>query len=230
MVSGGAMGAMIGFLSFRFGLKGSYFALITLAFAEFLRVMADSVSFTQGGLGILIPLQSGAPMQFEHAWESYYLAAAMCLVAVLIATGLKYTRFGARLAAIRDNESAAMALGIDIFRQKVLCLTLSGAMAGAGGGFYVSKYLYVDPHIAYNLGRSVEMLLVTMVGGAGTVFGPLWGAAAIGALGELTRSLSQSPGLSLVIYGVILIAIVAFLPGGLTSMLGLLRKRCRHHA
>jgi len=216
---GALAGAAVGFLSFRFGLKGSYFALITLAFAEMFRVLADSVPITRGGLGILIPVKQGfGQLQFAGSTGFYYLSVALCLAGIAIAFWLKTGKFGARLEAIRENEAAAQALGIDILREKIACLALSGAMAAAGGSFYVQKYLYIDPNLAFGIGRSVEMLLVTMIGGAGTVFGPVLGAAVLGVLGEISRTLSHAQGLSLVAYGAILILIIAFLPDGLISV------------
>jgi len=217
---GACLGAAVGFLSFRFGLRGSYFALITLAFAEMFRVLADSAAITRGGLGILVPVRQGFDqLQFVDGRTFYYIALGLCLAGLGIAGWLKRSRFGARLEAIRENEDAARALGIHVLKEKIKCLALSGAIGAAGGSFYVQKYLYIDPHLAFSVARSVEMLLVTMIGGAGTVFGPLVGATVLGLLGELTRSLSDAQGLSLVIYGVVLIFIIAFLPNGLISLL-----------
>ena len=222
---GAVLGAAIGYLSFRFGLKGSYFALITLAFAEMFRVLADSAPITRGGLGILVPVKQGvSQLQFVDARAFYYLALVLCLIGLGIAYWLKSSRFGARLEAIRENEDAARALGIHVLKEKIKCLALSGALGAAGGSFYIQKYLYIDPHLAFSVARSVEMLLVSMIGGAGTVFGPLVGAATLGVLAELTRSLSDAQGLSLVVYGVVLIFIIGFLPNGLIS---LLRRRTR---
>jgi branched-chain amino acid transport system permease protein len=218
-LAGGAVGVLIGVLSFRAGLRGSYFALITLAFAEVFRILANSVEFTRGGLGILIKSAPGlGNFQFRGATGFYYVALALVTASLLLAFWLKRSRFGARLAAIRENEEAAKALGIDVFREKTICLAISGAMAGAGGTFYAQKYLYVDPSIAYGVEKSVEMLLVSMIGGAGTVFGPLIGAVVLGLLGEVTRFLSDAQGLSLIVYGAILIVIVAYLPNGLMGL------------
>ena len=143
--------------------------------------------------------------------------------------GIFELRFGARLVAIRENEDAARALGIDVYAEKVKVLVLSGAMAGAGGAFYVQKYLYVDPWIAFGVDKSVEMLLVSMVGGAGTIFGPLIGSGVLHLVSEITRDLGNIvPGiknaqpLALIVYGLILVAIVGYLPNGLT---GLFRRR-----
>jgi branched-chain amino acid transport system permease protein len=232
MAMGGLVGAGIAFLSFRAGLRGSYFALITLAFAEVFRIVANSASFTRGGLGMLIKAdQRPVNFQFRDPIWIYYIALGLCLVSLAIAWWLTRSRFGARLVAIRENEDAARALGIDVFTEKVKVLALSGAMCAAGGTFYAQKYLYIDPNIAFGIDKSVEMLLVTMVGGAGTIFGPLIGSIALTTINELTRSaasifpaLKNVQPLSLIVYGAMLILIVARLPDGFASLL----KRWRH--
>ncbi|MBS0526387.1 MAG: branched-chain amino acid ABC transporter permease [Proteobacteria bacterium] len=228
MAMGGLVGAGIAVLSFRAGLRGSYFALITLAFAEVFRIAANSASITRGGLGMLIKAdQRPINFQFKDQIWIYYLAFALCLVSLLIAWWLTRSRFGARLVAIRENEDAARALGIDVFTEKVKVLALSGAMCAAGGTFYAQKYLYIDPNIAFGIDKSVEMLLVTMVGGAGTIFGPLIGSIALTTINELTRAaasvfpaLKNVQPLSLIVYGAMLVLIVARLPDGFASLLG----------
>ena len=229
--AGALVGAAIGFLSFRFGLRGSYFALITLAFAEAFRIVANSVPFTGAGLGILIPLnQSAANFQFRDKPGFYYVALALVLGSLAIAWWLERARFGARLAAVRENEDAAAALGVDAFRCKLAAIALSGAMTAVGGTFYAQYFLYIDPSIAYGVGRSVEILLVAIVGGVGTVFGPLLGALALQAIGELTRAWLDAPPLSLVVYGALLMLIVGFLPDGLIGLTALGRRRRRADA
>jgi branched-chain amino acid transport system permease protein len=218
-LAGGAVGLGIGALAFRAGLRGSYFALVTLAFAEVFRILANSAEFTRGGLGILIKADArAANFQFGGPASFYYIALALVAASRAIAWWLRRSRFGAQLAAIRENEDAARALGIDVLRAKTLCMGISGAMAGAGGTFYAQKYLYIDPTIAFGVEKSVEMLLVSMIGGAGTVFGPLVGAIALGFVGEATRALTSAQGLGLVVYGIILVAIVARLPDGLIGL------------
>jgi branched-chain amino acid transport system permease protein len=218
-LAGGAVGLGIGALAFRAGLRGSYFALVTLAFAEVFRILANSAEFTRGGLGILIKADArAANFQFRDPAWFYYVALALVAASLAIAWWLRRSRFGAQLAAIRENEDAARALGIDVLRAKTLCMGISGAMAGAGGTFYAQKYLYIDPTIAFGVEKSVEMLLVSMIGGAGTVFGPLVGAIALGFVGEATRALTSAQGLVLVVYGIILVAIVARLPDGLIGL------------
>jgi branched-chain amino acid transport system permease protein len=227
-LAGAFVGWLVGALSYRAGLKGSYFALITLAFAETGRILANSLPITRGGLGILVQADPrAANFQFRDPIWFYYVALALCGLATFVAWRLTRTRFGARLAAIRENEDAAQALGIDTFREKVKCLTLSGALCAAGGTVYVQKYLYIDPWIAFGVDKSVEMLLVGLIGGAGTVLGPLIGAGVLHLVGEVTRDLgnmlpwvTNAQPLSIIVYGAVLIAIVAWLPDGLMGLFG----------
>lgn len=224
-LAGAAVGWVIAFLSFRAGLKGSYFALITLAFAEVLRIVANSVGITGGGLGMLIPGKAGvANFQFPERIGFYYLMLALTAVSVAIAVWLKRSRFGAQLAAIRENEDAARALGINAFREKIKVLMLSGAIGGVGGCLFAQYYLYIDPTIVFGIDKSIEMLLVSMIGGAGTVYGPLIGSLLLAVVSDVTRALVNVQGLSLVLYGALLIVIIAFLPNGLVD---LFRRRAR---
>ncbi len=230
IAAGAAVGAGIGTLSFRAGLRGSYFALVTLAFAEAFRILANSVPFTRGGLGMLIKSDPHpANLQFRDPIWFYYLALVLCVLSLALAWWLTRSRFGARLAAIRENEDAARALGINTFREKVRVLALSGALCAAGGTLYAQKYLYIDPSIAFGVDKSIEMLLVSMIGGAGTIFGPLIGAGVLHFVSEVTRELGgalpaikNAQPLALIVYGVILVIIVGYLPDG---SMGLFRRR-----
>ena len=213
---GGLAGAVIGLLSFRAGLRGSYFALVTLAFAEMLRVVATSAGFTLGGLGIALPQRLGiGNMQFADRRTSYALVLALLALATFAAAWLRRGRLGARLAAIRENEDAAQALGIDLVRTKTAALALSGALTALGGVAYLQTYLYIDPSIGFSVARSVEMLLVAMIGGAGTVLGPILGAIALHLVADGSRLWIDLPGFAPMLYGVALLLIVAFLPGGI---------------
>src|SRR5690606_33186642 len=115
--------------------------------------------------------------------------------------------------AVRDNEDAARALGVDAFRVKLGAIVLSGTFSGLAGVFYAQYYLYLDPAIAYGPAVSIESLLVPIIGGMGTLFGPLLGAVALHSLAELTRHfIGNLPGISLVLYGILLILMVLFMP------------------
>ena len=218
-LAGAAVGGVIGVLSFRAGLKGSYFALITLAFAEVLRIVTNSVSFTGGGLGMLIPMKaSAANFQFAERSGFYFLILLMAALSVALAEWLRRSRFGAQLTAIRENEDSAKALGIHVFREKVKVMLLSGAIGGMGGCFFAQYFLYIDPLVVFGVDKSVEMLLVSMIGGAGTVYGPLVGALLLASISDITRVLTQIQGLSLVLYGGLLVVIIAYLPNGLIDL------------
>jgi branched-chain amino acid transport system permease protein len=225
MGAGVCLAGFVGFVTFRAGLRGSYFALVTLAFAEVARVLATSLDVAGAGAGLLIPLSPG----FEHLQLSklgfYFAAAALTLGSLVLVIVLEKTRFGAFLLAIRENEDSARALGVDTARVKTQAIMLSGGMSALGGVFYAQVYLYVDPTIGFGTWVSVEMLLGAMIGGLGTVFGPLIGSIVLHGIGELARDATAgAPGLNLVIYGVLLIVIVRFAPDGLIGLLGRLRQ------
>jgi branched-chain amino acid transport system permease protein len=138
---------------------------------------------------------------------------------LIFVRALENTRFGAYLAAVRENEDAAKALGVDTTRIKLAAMTISAAITAAGGCFYAQYFLFIDSGIAYGPWISVEALLAPIIGGIGTVFGPLLGALVVKSLGELTKLVTaDAPGLDLAIYGCVLIMVVAFAPGGLVTV------------
>ncbi len=220
LATSAAVGVFVGALSFRYGLKGSYFALVTLAFAEVFRIVALSVPFTGAGVGLMVPLRaSAANMQFTSRAGYVWLVLALVVVALLVTAWLRHSRFGAWLQAVRDNEDAARAVGVDPFRVKLAAIALSAALMGAGGAFYVQVFQYIDPGIAYGPGTSVEALVAAIVGGMGTLWGPVLGALALHLLADLTRNLfGQLPGINMVIYGVVLVLIMMFLPRGVAGL------------
>jgi branched-chain amino acid transport system permease protein len=233
--AGALAGAFVGALSFRYGLRGSYFALVTLAFAEVFRIVADSVPFTGAGVGLQIPLkQSAANFQFADKLGFYWVILTFTALATAAAWWLENSCFGADLVATRENEDAARALGINVERTKLGAITLSAALSGLAGSFYLQYFLYLDPRLAYGVEISVAALLVPLIGGVGTVFGPLVGAFALRLLNEVSGTLTGgAPGLNLVLYGALLILILAFLPDGLVSLLPRLARtltprRSRH--
>ena len=215
------VGAVVGALTFRYGLKGSYFALVTLAFAEVFRILALSVGFTGGGVGLMLPLaESAGNMQFGSRKGYIALMLGLVVAALAVTAWLRRSRFGAQLQAVRDNEDAARAIGVDPWRTKLGAITLSGGFMGAAGAFYLQVFQYIDPAIAFGPQVSVEALVGAIVGGMGTLWGPLLGALVLHTLADLTRNLFGAlPGINLVIYGAVLILIVMFLPRGIAGML-----------
>jgi len=226
VAAGGAVGWIIGFLSFRAGLRGSYFALVTLAFAEVMRIVANSWGLTGGAAGLLLELDvRAANLQFSSRAAFVWLATAVLGVALIVTQWIANSRFGAHLAAVRENEDAAMALGVDVLGVKLRAITVSGAFTAAAGCLYLQYFLYIDANIGYGVWISVEALLAAMVGGKGMVLGALVGAFTLHGLGEVTKELAgRAPGIDLAIYGMVLILVVAFAPGGI---LGLMQKLSR---
>ncbi|TXI60268.1 MAG: branched-chain amino acid ABC transporter permease [Limnohabitans sp.] len=214
------VGAFVGALSFRYGLKGSYFALVTLAFAEVFRIVATSVPFTGAGVGLMLPLrESASNMQFGSRAGFVWLMLGLVTLALLVTAWLRHSRFGACLQAVRDNEDAARAVGVNPFQVKLVATVLSAALMGAAGAFYVQVFQYIDPGIAYGPHTSVEALVGAIVGGMGTLWGPVLGALGLHILADLTRNLfGQLPGINMVIYGSVLVLIVMFLPRGIAGL------------
>lgn len=221
------VGLVIGSLAFRSGLRGSYFALVTLAFAEVFRVLANAAEVTGGAAGILIRLQAD-PTNFQFAQRGTFLwvAGALVVLALLATLALERSRLGAQLVAVRENEAAAQALGVDVIAVKLRTITLSAGMTGAAGGLYAQYFLYLDAQIAYGTWISVEALLAPIVGGAGTVFGPVLGAVILHGIGEATKSIAGSiPGIDLVVFGIVLILVVRYPPREIPGLLRAWRRR-----
>jgi branched-chain amino acid transport system permease protein len=220
------LGYAIGAMVFRAGLRGSYFALVTLAFAEVLRILANATEITGGAAGFLISLNLGAGnLQFADRSSFLILGAVLLAFGMLITLALEKSRIGAQLVAVRENEAAAAALGVDILAVKLRAISLSAALTGAAGALYAQYFLYIDSNIAFGTWISVEALLAPIIGGAGTVFGPLIGALILQGLSEGTKMLiGKIPGLDLIIFGVLLILVVRF---PLHRIPGLLAARWR---
>jgi branched-chain amino acid transport system permease protein len=229
IAAGALVGAVIGFLSFRSGLRGSYFALVTLAFAEVLRIIASVTPITGAGVGTLIKLDlRPEAFQFQSRAPFYWIILSMVALSLILARMIEHSRFGAYLVAVRENEDAARALGVDTVAVKLAAMTISAAISAAGGCFYAQYFLFIDSGIAYGPWISVEALLAPIIGGIGTVYGPLLGALVVKTLGELTKLVTgAAPGLDLVIYGSVLVVVVAFAPRGIAGIVAGLHRRIR---
>ena len=232
VAAGSAVGWMIGYLSFRSGLRGSYFALVTLAFAEVLRILANAAPVTGGAAGLLVRLDPRPEnMQFASRGAFYLLVLAFVAAALLLTRWIERSRFGAHLVALRENEEAARALGVDVLRVKLGAIALSAAITACAGGLYTQYFLYLDAGIAYGTWISIEALLAPIVGGVGTAFGPLVGALTLHGLGEAAKTFGgRVPGLDLMVFGALLVAAVAFAPDGVLGLLRRLRPRRRPRA
>ena len=216
-------GAIIGFLAFRFGVAGVYFAILTIAFAEFARIGFDHWRWVGGSAGLFVPVANytqndlwtlrGNPRMF------YYLILALTVSAFLLCHMLLRTRAGYYWQAIREDEEAARALGIDTFRYKMYAVSLSAAMTSIAGIFFAFYYNNLFPEQVFNIGRSIEIILGPIIGGIGTLFGPVLGAFLLTGLAEALREGMlrfgvDVPGAKQVFYGICLLVVVMALPHG----------------
>jgi branched-chain amino acid transport system permease protein len=212
------LGALVGYLGFRFGLRGFYFVLLTVAFAEICRIAVTNIDALGGPLGLYITF-TGNPrqFQFQDARAYYYIALALLLVATLTAWMIERRRFGIYLAAIREDETAAEALGVNAFKYKMLAMIVSSFLTGLGGTFYAFYLFSLQPNTLFGIPLSIEIIIRPIVGGAGTLLGPIVGSFILTPLAEISRLYLGQGGLHgahLIAYGLLLIGVVLFLPEG----------------
>jgi branched-chain amino acid transport system permease protein len=219
-----ACGAIIGFLAFRFGVSGVYFAILTIAFAEFARIGFDHLDFVDASAGLFLPVA-----QYSHndLWRLrgnptmfYYVMLAATVVVFLLCRLLLQSRMGYFWLAIREDEPAARAAGIDTFRYKMYAVMTSAAVTSFAGVFYAFFYNNLFPEQVFNISRSIEMILGPIIGGIGTLFGPILGAFVLTGLAEFVTSALSAfgidlPGAKQVFYGICLLLIVVALPEGI---------------
>ena len=219
-----ACGAVIGALAFRFGVAGVYFAILTIAFAEFARIGFDHLSVVNASAGLFLPVE-----QYAHndLWRLrgdptmfYYVILTATVLAFLLCRILRKSRIGYYWLAIREDEQAARAAGIDTFRYKMYAVTISAAVTSFGGVFYAFFYNNLFPEQVFNISRSIEMILGSIIGGIGTLFGPILGAFVLTGLAETLNSAMayfglDLPGAKQVFYGICLLLVVVVLPNGI---------------
>ena len=231
-------GAVIGFLAFRFRVAGVYFAILTIAFAEFARIGFDHLQWLGGSAGFFLPVANyarndvwnlrGSPTMF------YYLMLVLTVAAFVLCHLLLKSRIGYYWQSIREDEEAARSLGIDTFRCKMIAVAISAGMTAVAGVFFAFYYNNLFPEQVFHISRSIELILGPIIGGIGTLFGPILGAFLLTGLSETMQNLLAASGLDLpgakqVIYGVCLLAVVVMLPDGvwpwLATRIGVSRKQ-----
>jgi len=218
-----AAGAFIGFLAFRFRVAGVYFAILTIAVAEFARVGFDHLGWTAGSSGLFLPVKQyagndlwtlrGRPVMF------YYLLLAATVFAFIGCRMLLKSRIGYFWLAIREDEEAARSAGIDTFHYKMMAVVISAGMTSFAGVVYAFYYNNLFPEQVFHISRSIEIILAPIVGGIGTLFGPVLGAFILTGLAEtLTGALDavgvDIPGAKQVFYGICLLFVIVALPDG----------------
>jgi branched-chain amino acid transport system permease protein len=231
-------GAFIGWLGFRFGVEGVYFALLTIAFAEFTRIAFDHFGAAGGSGGLFLPYEQ---KRLGEWWNLrggqilfYYVALLLAAGALILVARLTRSRLGYHWLAVREDEAAARALGINAFGAKMTAVVISAAMTAVGGVFYAFYYNNLFPSQVFDISRSIEIILAPIVGGLGTIFGPVIGAFILTPLGEgliaATEALGiNAPGVKAVFYGSVLMTIIVLRPSGvwpwLARMIGVGGRR-----
>jgi branched-chain amino acid transport system permease protein len=218
-----ACGAIIGYLAFRFRVAGVYFAILTIAFAEFARIGFDNWGFVNASSGLFLPVKQyahndlwqlrGSPTMF------YYVILAATVLVFVLCHFLIHRRIGYFWLAIREDEEAARAAGIDTFRYKMYAVMVSAAVTSFAGVFYAFFYNNLFPEQVFSISRSIEIILGPIIGGIGTLFGPILGAFVLTGLAETLNAVMSAfgvelPGARQVFYGVCLLLVVVALPDG----------------
>ncbi|ALJ36794.1 branched-chain amino acid ABC transporter permease [Azospirillum brasilense] len=237
MLAATAAGCFIGFLGFRFGVRGVHFALLTIAFAEVARIGFDHLQWFGGSGGFFIPVAGDAGNDLLNLRGSpelfYYVILALVLAALALSRVLLHSRLGYQWLAVREEPEAAEAVGVDLFRARIAAVAVSSALTALGGVFQAFYFNNLFPEQVFSMGRSIEIILPAIVGGIGTLIGPILGAFILTPLGELLTFLIEAtgfdlPGLKQLFYGVALVVIVVYRPDGvwpwLAARLGLVRR------
>jgi branched-chain amino acid transport system permease protein len=224
MALSAALGALVGGLAFRYGISGVHFTLLTIAVAEFLRIGFDHFPWLGGSGGLFLKVAQRDQMDLLNLRGTpamfYYVILALAGAALGLSSWLLRGRPGYYWRAIREDEDAAQALGIHAFRWKMLAMILSAVMTSVGGVFMAFYYNNLFPEQIFHMSRSIEIILGPIIGGMGTLFGPILGAALLALLGDGTTEILaalgwETPGLKQLIYGIALFLVVAFLPHGI---------------
>lgn len=234
-----AAGTIIAFLCLRYRLAGAYFALATFAFAQVFLLAVQNLDFLRRTEGFNVPLlteDSWWMMQFAQGSHNYYwIPLGILAVGLLGTVAFTTSRTGQYVQAVRDDETAAASLGIKVMKVRLITVALSCAFTSLAGAFYTQYYFFVGPEQAFGSAVSVNAILPAVIGGIGTVFGPLVGALVVGPLSEWIATVLREPpsflefiqgvtGLDVAVYAALLILIVLFMPKGIY---GTLRDRFR---
>lgn len=211
---------LIGYGTFR--LRGIYFSIATIAFGEIVRI---SLQFWQGltggaaGYYVTYTGQNFSALMFKNDVPFYYILLALLVIVILIASWFERSKIGHYLSAIKGDEDAAISLGIDSFKIKLTTFQLSAVISAAVGTFFGFFIGFIDPGTVSSLNLSVKIVVIAIIGGVGTIWGPVLGSFVINILAEgLNSMFGDVGGLSLAVYGFLLIVIVIFKPAGLISL------------
>ena len=216
------LAAVIGFLSFRYRLRGHYFALATIAFAEILRQLTIHVEYVGGAFGLVVQVTDNSLLYFvsTEKWLYYYVILGMLTALLVVVRRFQRSRTGIFCLAIREDEDAAEGSGVDTTRYKMRAMLLSAGAAALAGTFYAQYVTFIDPDTVFGVLPSVEMVLPAIVGGTGTLWGPVVGAFVLVPLSEVTKAWFTSyRGIHLLIYGAVLIVFLRFFSRGMVGLI-----------
>lgn len=230
MLAGGLIAVLfavaVGYLTLR--LRGPFFVLCTIAFAEVLRIVAVYwSSLTHGSEGISIPFSPNfTNMMFSGRLSYLYIVLGCLFIVFLISDSLHRSRLGYYMAAMREDEDAAETLGVDTIRVKLISIALSAFFTAVAGTLYAQYILFIEPTTVLGIDFSVQVALISIIGGMGTSVGPILGSLLMTPMGEFLRAVfaDSAQGLQLIIYGTLLIVFVIFMPSGLIAGISRIRK------
>ena len=209
----------VGFLGFRFGLRGVYFVILTIAFAEIARLIVLHVKPLGGFAGIFLDFKpSFYNFQFRGNIPYYYIGLGLMVASVIAVRLLEISRVGRFMVAIREDEGAAQALGVNSFKYSMIAIAISAFMASLAGTFYANYIFYINPNSVLGMGLSIELILRPIIGGMGTALGPVLGSFILTPLSEISRAYFAKggmEGLHLILYGVLAILVVLFMRRGI---------------
>jgi branched-chain amino acid transport system permease protein len=223
MLAGGCVAAA---LSIAFGwscfrLKGHYFAMATIAVAELVQIFFTEWEYGGAAVGLYVPMaKTGwAWMNFGTKLPYYWLALALLVVTLLVNLWIERSWLGYYFRAIKDEPDAARSIGVDIARYKQVALSISAFFTAIGGSLYAQKELYIDPNSVLATGLSIKMALVSILGGVGTLFGPVIGSVVLTSIEEFTRIMfgGTGRGTDIIIYAGLIIVIAVFYPAGIVG-------------
>lgn len=214
-------GLVVGAICFRLGLKGHYFVIATIALAEIVRVTFINWASLGGAWGLLIPVIGDSLYDFQfHSTRVpyYYIILAMLLGVLYFKWRITGSKLGYYFIAIKDDEEMAESLGIDTFKYKLVAMTISAGLTALAGTFYAQYVMYISPDTVMAVHVSTDILMGPVVGGMGTLLGPLLGAAIIQPIMELTRAYVGGRGLDYVVAGLLTVGVALVRPSGVVGL------------
>ena len=223
MLAGGllsvAVALAMGYLGFRFGLRGVYFVILTIAFAEITRLIVSHVEALGSFSGIFLDFNpSFINFQFRGNVPYYYISLGFMVASIVAVRILETSRVGRFMVATREDEEAAESLGVNTFKYSMIALAISAFMTSLAGTFYANYIFYLHPATLFGMALSIELIMRPIIGGLGTVLGPVIGSFILTPLSEISRAYFAKGGLEglhLILYGILAILVVLFMPKGI---------------